>query len=196
MLAIPVIGATIIVQVAAPVYRQQLALNHIRRAGGYPKTRPRFPGWLRRSIPRQLSALGETAWWVRLDGRHIGDADLAMLEALPAVEYLSLGDAQVTGPGLRHVGGLRQLKDLYLGGAVPKDQDLQWLEPLRQLRHLSLVNTDVTDAGLKHIEKLPQLELLWLDDTAVTVSGIADLKRKLPGLHVYRRYRNRRDERH
>ena len=57
-------------------------------------------------------------------------------------------NAEVTEPGLEHLGGFSQLQDL------------------------DLASTRVGDAGLKHLKGLSQLQSLWLCGTHVTDAGL------------------------
>ncbi len=50
---------------------------------------------------------------------------------------------------------------------------------------LNLEGTQITDAGLEHLTGLTKLETLWLDDTQVTDTGVAELKKVLPKCSIY-----------
>ncbi len=99
---------------------------------------------------------------VYLHSTPVTDADLAHLEQLKRVQNLFLGKTQITDAGLEHLQGASNLKTL------------------------SLNATRVTDVGLKSLTGLTNLKTLNLQETKVTAGGVAELKRKLPGVTIAR----------
>jgi Leucine-rich repeat (LRR) protein len=73
---------------------------------------------------------------------------------------------------------------VYLGSTKVTDAGLKHLAGLKQLRELDLSDTQVTDAGLKHLAGLKQLKELSLGRTQVTSKGKANLKKALPKLEI------------
>jgi hypothetical protein len=67
-----------------------------------------------------------------------------------------------------------------LSGAPATDASLTCLGGLPNLRRLYLGATNVTDAGLVHLKGLTELRILALDGTKVTDAGVQDLKQVLP----------------
>jgi len=118
--------------------------------------------------PRWLRALLGDDFFVRVEGvsltcrNELSDADLVPLEALVAIEHLSLDRTSVSDAGLPHLRSMRRLKALDLG------------------------QTRVTDAGLKWLKALTHLEHLVLKDTLVTAAGIAELQAALPNCKISR----------
>jgi len=129
-----------------------------------------------------------------LNDPSISDSDLAHLESLPGITYLSLGssvtdgglihlkqlkylsvlylgDTRITNDGLKTVGMLRQLDELYLDHTSISDHGLAHISGMR-LRHLSLAGTSITDAGLENLEGMTQLEVLNLGGTSITDAGL------------------------
>jgi hypothetical protein len=51
---------------------------------------------------------------------------------------------------------------------------------------LSLGTTAVTDGGLQHLKGLTDLQVLYLDYTAVTDAGVADLQKAIPNCKIQR----------
>jgi len=100
---------------------------------------------------------------------------------------LQLDGRRVEAGALDAVCKLSELRRLSLYAASLTDESLEKLAGLAQLESLGLGATPVTDGGLTHLEKLPSLHWLWLPkSTKVTDQRVEDLKRRLPGLVVYR----------
>jgi hypothetical protein len=67
----------------------------------------------------------------------------------------------VTDEGLAHLGGLKHLEKLTLGGPAITDRGLTPLRGLPELRDLDLFGTRVTDAGVRQLKAtLPQLRVV------------------------------------
>lgn len=106
----------------------------------------------------------------------ITDDGAAHLAKLPALEKISLWNAQVTDAGLVHLTGLTSVRELNLGGTRITGAGLKHLENLPRLTRLDLSNTKVTDAGMGHLEALTSLRYLNLYRTTITDAGLAHLK--------------------
>ena len=138
----------------------------------------------------------------------IGDAGLAHLASLKAIEYLNLAGSRVTGSGLaalqdakslkslmltdapfddagcRLLAQLTSLESLDLSGTKIGESGLESIAGLVNLRELMLDGTAVTDAALANLDRLTKLQLLYVLDTALGPEAIGDLKAAIPGLKV------------
>jgi hypothetical protein len=56
------------------------------------------------------------------------------------------------------------------------------LAGLASLDELSLGGTDISDAGLKQLQRCRKLTSVYLEMTQVTESGVAALRKALPGI--------------
>jgi hypothetical protein len=92
-----------------------------------------------------------------------GDEEMAILAQLPRLHRLDLTGSPVTDDGLRHIGRIAGLENLYL----------------RNCAH-------ITDAGLIHLEHLTTLESVWLHGTQVTDDGVQRLRKALPKTEIKR----------
>jgi Leucine-rich repeat (LRR) protein len=118
-----------------------------------------------------------------LSGPKFTDAGLASFQGLTTLKRVDLRDAsQVTGAGLKHLGGLTELEILFLCNTGVTDAGLVHLRGLKKLIRLELDHTQVTDAGLEHLRELPKLVYVSLYATKVTPQGIQKLKQALPNL--------------
>ncbi len=120
---------------------------------------------------------------------HINDAKLTdealrLFSKLPNVERLSLQGNQFTNRGLEHIQSMTQLKELVLGLGNNQitDDGLRYVAGLTKLERLCLQKTQITDIGLQHLTGLKQLQDLWVNHTAVTYKGLAELRETLPHL--------------
>jgi hypothetical protein len=158
--AVVLIVMAIGLQFGLPIYRQQKAIQEIKRLRGEVEVTKRLPVWLKTMFGEERMDRLEDVVAVHLSGTRIANAGLADLTVLSDVEVLDLGSTRITDEGLA---------------------------PLRRLKRLESYNvsgTRVSDAGLVHLKGLTALGCLFLCDTKTTEAGIADLKRALPGLMV------------
>ena len=89
--------------------------------------------------------------------------------------YLDIYGTNVTGDGIRHLGALTGLRELYAGGTGADDASVAALDGLGDLFHLDLQGTRVTDASLEHIGKFKNLNSLNLSGTAMKGANISKL---------------------
>lgn len=121
---------------------------------------------------------------LELHGVPITDDGLAHLESLKKLVWLSLAsspaqDSQLTDAGLDHLGELRDLRFLHLGGTKVTDRGLAKLVALNNVEWLGLGFTyeGITDEGLAIIsEQFPKLQTLGLLYTSVTDDGLRHLR--------------------
>lgn len=128
----------------------------------------------------------------------ITDAGLVILDQLPALEALGLGEIQVgdltinritkmaglrtlvlsqataSNGGLATLGTLRELERLYLDNTGADDVTVVGLAPLRELRALHLANSQVSEDALPVLRTFTQLDELTIGDTRMR-AGVADL---------------------
>ena len=128
----------------------------------------------------------------------ITDAGLVILDQLPKLEALGLGETQVgdltlgritkmsglrtlvltqataSNAGLATLGTLSGLERLYLDNTGADDVTLVGLAPLRELRTLHLANSQVSEEGLPILRAFTQLDELTIGDTRMR-AAIADL---------------------
>jgi len=119
--------------------------------------------------------------------KHVTDAGLECLNALPQLQVLDLQFGQVTDAGLEQLNGLNHLEALCLNGTRGvTDAGLRHVRELTQLQALLLAGTEVTDAGLEQVERLPQLRFVDLRQTGVTDAGVKKLQQALPNCVIER----------
>jgi hypothetical protein len=148
-------------RVGVPIYRQQVAIQEIKRLGGTVLRDAKGPDWLQVRAPELCVMLGD-------------------------VTTVSLTDTSATDDTLAHLRGFDHVRQLFIDGTAVSDAGLAHLEGLTRMRELSLCRTRITDAGLTHLKSLTHLRILPLLQTRVTDAGVAELKRALPGLTVFR----------
>ncbi|HXY34650.1 MAG TPA: protein kinase [Planctomycetaceae bacterium] len=140
--------------------------------------------------------------FVDLYATKITDSGLAHLSRCVNLEELNVafGSQKVSDASMRHIGTMRRLKKLWLGGNPVTNAGLVYLEGLTQLESLDLGGTRVHGPGLEHLRSLvalkdlqlgglglmdsdlvrlrslTALERLGLDGTRVSGPGLANLK--------------------
>lgn len=123
-----------------------------------PAVKERLQTWLRNLFGKDFMVYVAA---VNFQRTPIADADLLLLHKLTKLDTLWLSETQITDAGLEHLGGLKQLRFLYLG-------------------------SQVTDACLPYLRALTQLEYLHLRGTQVTESGRQELQKMLPNANIFR----------
>ena len=106
---------------------------------------------------------------------------------LPALTILDLmGNKSLTTEGLRAVGGMTTLTELYLGASNVTNVGLR---ELRDLTALSILHLNycpsVTDVGLQELTTLTALTRLFVDDCSTSKAGRDALTAVIPGLTIY-----------
>lgn len=126
-----------------------------------------------------------------------------------AVSILNLGGCPISREGWTHLGELKSISSLYVGGTKLSDETLAALvnrqpnllildvfgnpitdaalEPVSRmprLERLYIYNTGITDAGLAHLEKIKTLVSLRASATKITAAGVARLQEALPNCKI------------
>ncbi|HEX5273614.1 MAG TPA: hypothetical protein VFW33_24125 [Gemmataceae bacterium] len=113
---------------------------------------------------------------IDLHHQRVGDAQLDVLRAAPALRSLNLAGTHVTDEGMKVVGGLTKLQTLQLNDTSVGDAGLAPLKGLTELRELGLYHTRVTDDGLPYLQGLAGLRDLTLGGTRITGRGVGELR--------------------
>lgn len=151
--------------------------------------RPPGPRWLHALLGADF--LGQVAI-VECYDPSLTDADLARLEAFPALQGLHILHAEISDAGLAHVGRLRELRNLSLTNVPITDYGLRHIAGLKKLRGLRLGGrkSKLTDAGLTHLRHLKKLEVLVLSKKHFSPAGLSKLQRDLPDCRIILGYRS------
>ena len=107
------------------------------------------------------------------------DDEMRRLGGLPRLQYLELGQPEVTDAGLRHLKGLSRLQQLSISCTSITDSGLQNLKGLSRLESLT-IDEQITDRGLEELARLSQLQALCLRSSHITDAGIL---KHFDGLH-------------
>jgi hypothetical protein len=188
---------------------QREAVEAIRRYGGWvhydyefvngkltPGRSPRVPRWLRRLLGdeffqqvRQVSLVYDDSTGKRFDNTNFLACDevLARASRLPGLKVLLLKETQATDEGLRHIGKMTGLEELFIwdAGSVT-DVGVAHLASLRNLKNVHISHSNLTDASLAFLSGLPSIETLSLQQNHFTDEGLARLagKERLKGLYI------------
>jgi hypothetical protein len=197
MLAIVVLGLWLGWQVNR-ARRQREAVAAIQRYGGWvhydyefvngtltPGRSPRAPGWLRRLLGdeffqevRQVSLVYDDSTGKRFDNRNVRACDeiLALASRLPGLEILLLKETQATDKGLRHIGKMTGLEELFIWDATSvTDAGVGHLRSLQNLKKVHISKSKLTDRGLALLGGLPSIRELSLQQNHFSDDGLARL---------------------
>ncbi|MEM6356883.1 MAG: hypothetical protein AAF844_14520 [Pseudomonadota bacterium] len=132
-----------------------------------------------RVTPAVADALGATSLHLDLEGATIDDDIAAILGRSRTIAGLEIADTELTGRGLRHLCGMKQLRMLDVWATRIEAADLECLAELPALTYFSL---GIERPGFQakdiipHLLRLAPLEQLWLDGFALTEAEIEALK--------------------
>jgi len=107
------------------------------------------------------------------------------LGQLPYLEWVGIGNAQITGKGCAALNGAISLYALNLKSSPIVDAELAGLAQAPVLNYLDLSNTPLTDAGLAELEKCRRLRVLYAHGTKITAAGVAKFQQALPKCTVF-----------
>lgn len=107
-------------------------------------------------------------------GARPGDSCMQYVAHLSGLRALDLAGASVSGAGMKHVVGLKQLRWLTVPGRMD-DKGMALIAGLPALTGLYFKETLVTNAGLVHLAKLASLEELELGGARISDAGLAHL---------------------
>lgn len=106
----------------------------------------------------------------------VSDASLSHFAGLKRLEGLTVGGAEITDAGFEHIGGLTNLFYLYVTHCAVTDAGLERLKPLTRLKFLTVRHARITDAGLAHLNAFADLRTLDLSWANITDAGLAHLE--------------------
>jgi hypothetical protein len=116
----------------------------------------------------------------------ISDADLAPVEQLHDLKFLSLERTPIGDAGVAHLAGLADLQSLSLAGTKVTDGGLVHLSKLSSLENLDLEGLKITDRGLAELAAVTSLRKVYVSKTGPTSAGVEYLESTNPHLHVTR----------
>lgn len=118
--------------------------------------------------------------WLDLRITPITDEGVAHLRTLRNLRFLNLFRTDLTDKGLENIRGMIDLETLLIGGTKITDAGLVNLERFTKLRKVSVFRTEVSDAGLKSLEKINSLEVLLIGESKITDDGAKAIQKALP----------------
>ncbi len=174
---------------------QRVAVSNIARYGGWVHydyevangkvvggRSPRAPEALRRQIGDEyfrdivrVSLVYDDTTGKRFETTNIEPADklLASLRGMTKLKELLLQGSQATDEGLKHVGAIASLEELYIWNAAEiTDAGIAHLKDLKRLRVIHLDHSRVTDRALGALAQLPALEEMALQSNQFTDRGL------------------------
>ena len=118
-----------------------------------------------------------------LKGNRFTDKGLRSLTTIPQLKRLVLEGSCYSDVGLQHVGSIKSLESLYLGGYYT-DNGLNYLRQLKNLKQLCVVG-NLTDESMQYLSSLTNLRALWLysNKGKLAGQGLSQLS-KLPHLQL------------
>jgi hypothetical protein len=157
---------------------------------------PWAPRWLRRLLGdeffrhvSQVSLVYDQSTGKRFDNANVLPCDdvLARICRLPGLKSLLLKETQATDEGLRHIGKITGLEELYIWDAKSvTDAGVSHLASLKNLKNIHINRSKLTDEGLALLSSLPKIETLSLQENHFTDAGLARLagRERLKNLYI------------
>jgi Leucine rich repeat len=107
------------------------------------------------------------------------DELLKKISGLPGLKTLRMKKSQATDEGLRHIGKMSELEELYIRDArCVTDAGVSHLSRLTNLKHVSISRSTLTNDSLVLLSSLPRLEKLDLQGNHFSDDGLARLNGK------------------
>lgn len=114
----------------------------------------------------------------------IGDNEMPILLAHPAIKELYLGGSGLTDEGTKVLRGLPQLEWLELSDTAVTNASIETLSGMTTLRFFFLYGCQITDECLPSLMTLANLRKIGLDDTLISSAGRNTLRQALPGVEI------------
>lgn len=124
-----------------------------------------------------VKSVGGKLSTLQLDGSRITDEGLIVLQGVPNLAVLGVGETEVTPQGLSELMKKRRLPSLSLRDLPWKMSDLASLPLGVNCRHLELSGWKIGDDDLKSIPDLPALDGLYLCGCGISDAGLTELAR-------------------
>ncbi|MCA9108668.1 MAG: hypothetical protein KDA52_01870 [Planctomycetaceae bacterium] len=97
---------------------------------------------------------------VLLKGSRVGDETVATLHETPNIEALDLSDTLVTDESLQIIGGMAQLRILFLDRSNVSGVDLSDLGKLTRLQYLGVTGLGLTEDARAELQRqLPEVSI-------------------------------------
>jgi hypothetical protein len=143
---------------------------------------PWAPRWLRRLLDdeffqqvRQVGLVYHDSTGKRYDNANVVACDdvLARVSRLPGLKSLLLKEIRATDEGLRHIGKMSGLEELFICDAeAVTDQRVAHLAGLKNLRNIQINRSNLTDTSLALLSRLPSIEILSLQENDFSDEGL------------------------
>jgi hypothetical protein len=189
--------------------KQRAVVAAVEQAGGWvhydyefvsdvltPGQNPWAPFWLRKILGdeyfrqvRQVSLVYDESTGKRFDNKNVDACDnlLKQMTAMPGLKELLLKETQATDEGLRQIGKMTELRQLYIWDARSvTDAGVSHLRNLRNLREIHINNSKITDDSLVLLSSLPSMEKLSFQGNHFSDEGLVRLQgsKRLKSLHI------------
>lgn len=124
---------------------------------------------------------------LELHGERYTNDFLAALNPMPELETLWILSTSISDDGLKAVAGMPKLRQLSLGEgrSMFTDAGVKHLGGLKNLKQLWLTKSGVTSKGLAPLAGMPELQTVGLAETAVDDEGLKVFAGKTKLLNVY-----------
>jgi Leucine rich repeat len=195
----------LVVTVAVPLgwqvnraHEQREAVEAVQRYGGWahfdhefvngaliPGRTPRGPRWLRTLLGDEyfrkvrfvnLDFEGSTGKVVHNPNVDACDDLLKKISGLPGLKTLRMKKTQATDEGLRHIGKMSELEELYIRDSRSvTDAGVSHLAHLANLKHVDISFSNLTNDSLVLLSSLPRMEKLCLQGNHFSEDGLARL---------------------
>jgi Leucine-rich repeat (LRR) protein len=178
---------------------QREVVGAVKRYGGWihydydfvsgkptPGREPRAPQWLRRVLGdeffqevRHVSLAYDNSTGKQSNNSNVSPCDdlLARLARQSGLKFLLLKKSQATDGGLKHIGAMTGLEELYIWDATAvTDAGVAHLARLNNLKKIHINGSKITDESLVLLSSLPSIESLSLQENHFSDKGFSCLK--------------------
>jgi hypothetical protein len=115
---------------------------------------------------------------------HVTDQDFVSFGRLPYVRQIILTSTNITDDGLIHIPHMHRLYIVYLRDTGITSGAVALLRQAPIIGSLDLSETAVDDMAIPDLIAMPRLRYLTVENTKITVSGLEQLHRARPDIHI------------
>jgi len=115
--------------------------------------------------------------WIEARRGELNDESIRLLQHLPKLEWLEIGNSFITQEGMKYLGKCTALKRLYIHDISLEGEELEWISNLKKLEALSLQRTQIDGKFLKHLSTVDTLKVLNLSGNPITDQDMSQIAR-------------------
>ncbi len=117
--------------------------------------------------------------------KFVSDSELTLLKTIsPNIVELDLRECEISPELLEVIGGMKELRKLFLERSSITDSGIDKITSLKNLSVINLSTTVISDPGTLSLARLIALKKVYLFQSEITRNGFKALQRLLPMVKI------------